>query len=136
MSESERRSTGERLAQLSSSMSLRSVFLFRFVVPMPGEKLTENDVVEYEKLLHGRQTMPLPEYKRVSVAMIRIGKDHKKRAVEHIFFMKGNIEGKLRVITFAHNGNGFTFTCATSVDRFEKANQQFFTPLFDSMDFK
>jgi alkyl hydroperoxide reductase subunit AhpC len=50
--------------------------------------------------------------------------------------MKGNILGKLRQVTFAHNGKGFTFTCATAVDRFEKANQEFFGPLFNSIEFK
>ena len=98
--------------------------------------ISESDVVGCEKLLRQKQTMPLPEYKRVSVAMIRVGKDNKKPAVEHIYFMKGNIKGKLRAITFAHKGKGFTFTCATAPERFGNANKVFFQAFFESMTFE
>jgi hypothetical protein len=98
--------------------------------------ISESDVVGYEELLQEGQTLPVPEYKRESVAMIRIGKDNKKLAVEHIYFMKGNIKGKLRSITFAHKEKGFTFTCATSPERFDSANKAFFQALFDTMTFE
>jgi hypothetical protein len=98
--------------------------------------VSDSDVIGYKKLLDERPTMPLPEYRRVSVTLIQIGSDHTKTAVEHIYFMKGNIQGKMRGITFAHNGKGFTFTCGTSPERFDKANQDFIGALFDSMKFE
>jgi hypothetical protein len=100
------------------------------------DSTSENDVVNLEKELHETQTMPLPEYRRVSVATIKIGKDHTKLAVEHIFFMKGNIEGKLRSVTFSHKGKGFVFTCATAPERFDNANKEFFQAIFDNMTFE
>jgi hypothetical protein len=50
--------------------------------------------------------------------------------------MQGNLLGEPRQITFVHKGRCFTFNCATAVDRFEKANQQSFAPLFASLDFR
>jgi hypothetical protein len=97
---------------------------------------SESDVVEYEKSLQQAQTMPVPEYKRVFVATIRLGKDRNKLAVEHVFFMKRDITGKLRAITFSHNGKGFIFTCGTAPERFDNANKMFFQPFFDSMTFE
>lgn len=101
-----------------------------------SEPISEADLNVFKKMLDENPRMSLPQYKRVSVNFIKIGKQKNKNAVEHVFFMKGNILGKLRQITFAHKGRGFTFTCATAVDRFEKANQEFLEPLFSSMEFK
>ena len=101
-----------------------------------SEPISEDDLNGFKKMLDKNPNMSLPQYKRISVDLIKIGKLRNKNAVEHVFIMKGNILGKLRQITFAHKGRGFTFTCATAVDRFEKANQEFFTPLFGSMEFK
>jgi hypothetical protein len=101
-----------------------------------SEPISQDDLTGFKKMLDQNPKMNLPKYQRISVTFIKIGKQKNKNAVEHVFIMQGNILGKLRQITFAHRGKGFTFTCATAVDRFEKANQQFFTPLFASMDFK
>jgi len=101
-----------------------------------SEPISEDDLTGFKKMLDQNPQMNLPKYQRISVSFIKIGKQKNKNAVEHVFMMQGNILGKLRQITFAHRGKGFTFTCATAVDRFEKANQQFFAPLFASMDFK
>jgi len=101
-----------------------------------SEPISEADLNGFKKMLDEKPNMSLPQYKRISVNFIKIGKQRDKKAVEHVFIMKGNILGKLRQITFAHKGRGFTFTCATAVDRFEKANQEFFAPLFSSMEFK
>ena len=100
------------------------------------EPISENDITGYKNMLDQNPKMNMPKYQRISVNFIKIGKQKNKTAVEHVFMMQGNIFGKLRQITFANKGKGFIFTCATAVNRFDKTNQQFFTPLFDSMDFK
>ncbi len=100
------------------------------------EPISENDLTSYKNMLEQNPKMNLPKYQRISVDFIKIGKQKTITAVEHMFMMQGNIFGKLRQVTFAHNGKGFIFTCATAVDRFDKTNQQFFIPLFESMAFK
>jgi len=98
--------------------------------------ISEGDLSGYKKLLDENPKMPLPKYKRISVNTIKIGKHKNKTAIEHVFIMQGNILGKLRQITFVHRERGFTFTCATAIDRFDKANEDFFQPIFNSMEFK
>ena len=101
-----------------------------------SEGVSSSDLMSFKKMLDDNPNMSVPQYKRVSVSSIKIGKHKNKDAVEHLFFMKGNIMGKLRQITFSHNGRWFTFTCATAVDRFDKTNKTFFDPIFTSMEFK
>jgi len=102
------------------------------------ENLSESDLIGLKKILdeNPKQYTSLPQYKRISVNSIKIGKQKNKNAVEHIYIMKGNVLGKLRQITFVHKSRGFIFTCATAVDRFDNANQQLFDPIFTSMNFK
>jgi hypothetical protein len=130
---------GPLASQLSSRSPLILVnptFTEENVNVKVSEGVTDSDVTGFKKSLDQRTTMPLPEYKRVSVSLIKIGQGHKKEAVEHVFYMKGNILGKLRGITFCHNGRGFTFTCATSPERFDETNKNFFDALFDNMTFQ
>jgi hypothetical protein len=101
-----------------------------------SEDISESDLTEFKKMLEKNPNMPLPEYQRVSVKFIKIGSNGNKKAVEHVFIMQGNILGKLRQVTFVHKGRGFIFTCATAVDRFDKANKRFFEPLFSGMEFQ
>jgi len=100
------------------------------------ENISENDLADFKKMLEDNPSQPLPGYRRISVRTIKIGTDKNKTAIEHIFIMQGNILGKLRQVVFVNNGRGFIFTCATAVDRFDNANQQFFQRVFDSMVFK
>ena len=80
---------------------------------------TASDLSAMKSQLDRSASFGVPGYKRVSVSMITIGKSKDIPAVEHVFFMKGNIPGKVRSVAFVLNGNGFIFTCATGVDRFE-----------------
>ena len=97
----------------------------------------EDDVIKFKILIEAESyRAPLPEYRRISVNVARIGKLKSKTAIDHLFNAKGNIYGTLRQVTFSHRGRGFIFTCATSVDRFDTANRQFFEALFDSMEFR
>jgi hypothetical protein len=54
-------------------------------------------------------------------------------SVEHVYNMRGNVLGTLRQVVLVHNERGFTFTCATSQDRYEKTGKEAFEPLFASM---
>lgn len=100
-----------------------------------GENVSESDVSDLKEILD-KNPPALPQYQKISISFIKIGKQGNKTAVEHVFIMQGNILGKLRQVTFEHRGRGFIFTCGTAVDRFDKANQQFFDALFSSMEFK
>jgi len=101
-----------------------------------SENLSEGDLIDFKKMLDEKPNMPLPKYQRISVGFINIGKQMNKKAVEHIFIMQGNILGKLRQVIFSHNKRGYTFTCATELQRFDKANQHFFNTVFNTMIFK
>jgi hypothetical protein len=98
-------------------------------------RASESDLVAYKSQLDNTPTLDLPEYKRVSVSTIMIGKSKKKSAVEHIYFMKGNIKGEMRSIAFSHRGRGFVVVCGTSIDRYAKTNAEIFQYIFDSMEF-
>lgn len=98
-----------------------------------ADGISASDLKGFKDMLDQNPNAPLPQYKRVSVAMIKIGKNKDISAVEHVFMMKGNIMGKLRAVTFVLRNKGFTFTCATAVDRFDRADREFFAPLFGSM---
>jgi hypothetical protein len=98
-------------------------------------RASESDLAAYKSQLDNTPTLDLPEYKRVSVSTITIGKEKKKSAIEHIYFMKGNIKGELRSIAFSHRGRGFIVVCATAVDRYAKTNAEIFQYIFDSMEF-
>jgi phosphatidylglycerol:prolipoprotein diacylglycerol transferase len=100
-----------------------------------SENVSESDVDDFKRSLDENPDMPLPNYKNIAVDFIQVGVQSDKKAVEHIYIMRGNILGKIRQVTFQYNGRGFTFTCATAVDRFDAANKKFFSALFDSITF-
>jgi hypothetical protein len=100
-----------------------------------ADGVSADDLVEFKAMLDRTPQMPLPRYKRVSVAFCKVGRQDDKPAVEHVFFEKGQVYGKLRQLTFQHEGRGFTVTCGTSEERFESANQAFFGTVLTSLEF-
>ncbi len=133
--------TAENPGPLAAQISASAPFIF--VNPVFTEEninvkitdsVSESDLHDFKKGIDNNPNVAVPQYKRITVSFIKIGKQN-KTAVEHVFIMKGNILGKLRQVTFSHKGKGFIFTCATAVERFDKANQSFFSPLFASMSF-
>jgi hypothetical protein len=96
--------------------------------------VTESDLNGYKGQLDSDPNYPVPGYKRISVGFINIGKDGQFKAVEHRFQMQGNVLGTMRIITFVIGNRGVTITCATAVDRFEKANREFFEPFLQSIE--
>jgi hypothetical protein len=96
----------------------------------------EGDLAEYKAMLDRTPNMPLPRYKRVSVRSCTLGKQGDKPAVEHIHFLKGTCYGKLRQVSFSHEGRGFTVTCGTREERFDAANSSFFETMLASLEFR
>jgi hypothetical protein len=98
---------------------------------------TEKELDEAKQDLDsGNLFRSVPQYQKISVKYIKIGKQKNKKAVEHINALKQRQPKKLRQIMFLHQGRVFNFTCATSPERFDNANQQFFGLIFSSMEFK
>ena len=81
---------------------------------------TASDLTAMKSQLDRSASFGVPGYKRVSVSMIKIGRNKDIPAVEHVFFETGNIPGKVRSVTFVLARNGFIFTCATGVDRLNR----------------
>jgi len=135
--------TAENPGLLASQISKREPFIFvnpdfteENINVRVSSNISESDLIGFKKMLDENPKMSIPKYQRISVSTIKIGKLKNKTAIEHVFIMQGNILGKLRQVTFVHKERGFTFTCATAVDRFDKANEAFFQSTFDSMEFK
>jgi len=97
--------------------------------------ITEEDIKSF-KDISDNEPLDVPKYEKVSVRFINIGKNSDKLAVEHVFHMQGNVAGTLRQITFAHKGNGFTFTCGTAKERYQQANKNSFDMIFSEMEFQ
>jgi len=99
--------------------------------------ITESDLKQFKNLLDTNPpAASLPGYKKISVKFIKIGVKREKLAVEHVYNMKGNVSGTLRQVIFVHNELGFTFTCGTSKNRFEKTNKEIFEFVFKTMSFQ
>jgi len=99
-----------------------------------ADGVTESDLNGLKQMLDSNPNTPLPGYKRIAVRFINIGKNGKLKAVEHQYQMKGNVLGTLRNITFVIGNRGFIITCGTTVERFEKANREFFEPFLKSIE--
>jgi hypothetical protein len=96
--------------------------------------MNESDLTGYKEELDSNPNTPLPGYKRISVGFINIGKDGQLKAVDHRFQMQGNVLGTMRSIAFVIGTRAFIFTCGTAVERFEKANREFFELLLKSIE--
>ncbi|GEM_PF-6445804 len=100
------------------------------------ENASEEELDGMKSMLLANENMPLKGYKRVSVNDIKIGKQGDKRAIEHVHILTQKPEKKLRQLTFLHNGRAFSFTCSTTIERYDNADRTFFDPLFKTMVFK
>ncbi len=98
-----------------------------------ADGVTESDLDGFKQMIESKP-FPVPGYKRIVVRFINIGKDGKFKAVEHQYQMKGNVLGTMRSITFVIGKRGFIITCGTAVERFEKANREFFEPFLNSIE--
>ena len=130
---------GSMAARISSETPLwlvSSSFELERVNVKVLENASEEELDGMKSMLLANESMPLKGYKRVSVNDIKIGKQGDKRAIEHIHILMQNPEKKLRQLTFLHSGRAFSFTCSTTVERYDNADRTFFDPLFKTMVFK
>jgi hypothetical protein len=79
----------------------------------------------------------LPGYKKISVAMIKIGARGDKDAVEYVFNSKEKDDTTTtRQVVFVHKGKGFTFGCVALEKDFASVDRKSFQPLFASIEFR
>lgn len=96
---------------------------------------TESELDKSKQQLDGNPA-PIPNYQKISVKFIKIGKQGNKNALEHIHVLKQKEPKKLRQIMLIHKGRAILFTCSTSPERFDSADKQFFDLIFRTMEFK
>jgi len=96
---------------------------------------TEKVLEDVKSSLESRD-LPQSGYRRNSVQFLTIGKNQPKQAVEHLFHLQGQGTKALRQVFFVHNGKGFCFTCNTTAERYQQANQEFFDPILRSLTFE
>jgi hypothetical protein len=98
--------------------------------------VTEADLDEFKQELDkGTPYSSTRQYRKLSVKYIDIGKDGRKHAIEHIHALKQREPKKLRQVIFVHRGKLFSFTSATTPERFDGADKDFFSLIFNSMEF-
>lgn len=79
----------------------------------------------------------LPEYKKISVGMIKIGTARDKDAVEYVYDSKAkDTVTRTRQVVFLHNGNGFIFTCVAPQKEYPSVDGKSFQRLFATIEFK
>jgi hypothetical protein len=98
--------------------------------------IKDSDLDDFLTQMQQTPNLPIPGYQRVSVLASKVGKNADKKAVEHIFFMQGNVPGKMRQVTFIHNGSGYTFTCGTPKELYDQSDSSFFQQFFQSLAFE
>ncbi len=95
---------------------------------------TEADLAGYKSILETNPPQAkLEGFKKHSVKMIKIGKNHDKDALEFVYD-SGN--STVRQVVFVHNGKGFTFTGTVLQAQFGAAEVEMFRPLFERLEFK
>ncbi len=79
----------------------------------------------------------LPDYKKISVAMIKIGAAHDKDAVEYAYTAKDkDTLMTVRQVVFIHNGNGFIFNCSAPEKDYASIDSKSFQRLFATIEFR
>ena len=92
--------------------------------------------LDYLKSQMEEQGLSKPGYHKVSVGYTVIGEDQRKRAVDHIFTLQGQVPRTMRYVCFIQKGQGLTFVCTSNTSRFQETNKEFFDPFFRSIKFE
>jgi len=100
--------------------------------------MTEADLKGYMTAL---ETTPpqakLDGFKKISVKMIKIGKERDKDAVEFVYNSHQDATPRtFRQVAFVHAGNGFVFSCSSLEPQFGAAMVSVFNVLFDRLEFR
>ncbi len=100
--------------------------------------MTEADLKGYMTALETNPPQAkLEGFKKISVKMIKIGKERDKDAVE--FLYNSHQDGTprtFRQVAFVHAGNGFVFTCSSLEPQFGAAMVSMFNVLFSRLEFR
>lgn len=80
--------------------------------------------------------LPQAGYRKIAVRDITLGKNQDKRAVDHLFDLKGSSTRTLRQVNFVHRGKGIALVCTAKADDFEKTDKAFFEPVLRSIIFE
>jgi len=89
-----------------------------------------------QELDSGNLYRSVPQYQKISVKCLLRLANKQTRTLLSTYTHSSKENLKLRQIMFVHRGRVFNFTCATSPERFDIANSQFFDTIFSSMEFK
>jgi hypothetical protein len=100
--------------------------------------MTEADLKGYMSALETNPPQAkLQGFKKISVKMIKIGKERDKDAVEFVYnSQQDGAPRTIRQIAFVHAGNGFVFTCSSLEPQFGAANVSVFNVLFSRLEFR
>ncbi len=98
---------------------------------------TERELTQFKQQLdNGTLYRSVSGYQNIAVRFIEIGKNGNKRAIEHLHALEQSEPKRLRQVMFIHRGRLFNFTCATSPERFDGADEEFFDLIFRSLEFR
>jgi len=125
--------TGGRVIYLVDLMGVNASVTVRFL-----PKATEADVTGFKNSVDSNPPQAkLPEYKKISVAVIKIGSARDKDAIDYVYTAKDkDTLTTVRQVVFVHNGNGFIFNCSASEKDFASIDKKSFQRLFASIEFK
>jgi hypothetical protein len=100
--------------------------------------MTEADLKGYMSVLETNPPQAkLQGFKKISVKMIKIGKEREKEAVEFVYnSQQDGTPRTFRQIAYVHAGNGFVFTCSSLEPQFGAANVSVFNVLFSRLEFR
>ncbi len=101
-------------------------------------KATEADLTGFRTTLDSNPPQAkLPEYRKISLAMIKIGAAGNKDAVDYVYTAKEqDALTTTRQVVFIHKDNGFIFSCAAPEKDYPSVDKKSFQPLFASIEFK
>jgi hypothetical protein len=80
--------------------------------------------------------LPQAGYRKIAVRETTLGKNQDKRAVDHIFDLKGQTARTMRQVSFVHRGKGLALVCTANADDFQKSDKAFFEPVLRSIIFE
>ena len=100
--------------------------------------MTEADLKGYMTALETNPPQAkLQGFKKISVKMIKIGKERDKDAVEFVYnSQQDGTPRTFRQVAFVHAGNGFVFTCSSLEPQFGAAMVSMFNVLFSRLEFR
>lgn len=100
--------------------------------------MSEADLKGYMAILEANPPQAkLPGFKKVSLKMIKIGKQRDKDAIDFVYnAQQDGVPRTYRLVALVHNGTGITFTCSSLEPQFGGAETFLYNPLFANIEFR